>query len=290
MVRSTPLGSIVIPAHNEESVIAACLEPLAPAIADGRLEVVVVPNACTDRTAEIARSFDGVRVLELKEGGKPGALRAGETVVRALPRIYLDADVVLPLSSVLILLEALAPADGSAGAPAARPPVRYESGESAALVRRYYRARAQLPAVLGSLWGAGVYALSEAGRARFDQFPDLVADDLWVDQLFAPGEVKIIDCEPVTVAVPRNVSSLLTVLRRTYRGKSEFHEAADGAARETAHDTASDVRALARRGPSGLVDAATYTGMVVTARVASKLARRRTGWERDNSSRVVPSN
>jgi hypothetical protein len=41
---------------------------------------------------------------------------------------------------------------------------------------------------------------------------------------------------------------------------------------------------LARSGPSGLVDATVYTGLVVAARIVQRLARTDT-WERDNSSR-----
>jgi glycosyltransferase involved in cell wall biosynthesis len=278
-----PLGSVVIPAHNEQSVIAECLAPLAAAAADGRLEVVVVANGCTDGTADVARSFPGVIVLELPVGSKPAALRAGEQAVHAMPRMYLDADVVLPLESALTVLAQLS-GDGSTGPLAGRPPVRYDPSGSPLLVRRYYRARAQIPAVLGSLWGAGVYALSEAGRARFDQFPDMVADDLWVDQLFEADEVEIFDCPPVTVNAPRHVRDLLAVLRRTYRGKSEHQTMNVGLARETQNDTARDVMRLARRSPAGLVDAATYTGMVVTARIAHRLSTN-DSWERDESSR-----
>lgn len=280
-----PLGSVVVPAHNEQMVVGACLAPLAPLVADGRLEVVVVCNGCTDGTADVARSFAGVRVVELPVGSKPAALRAGDRAVTALPRIYLDADVALTAEAACAVLARL---DGSPGsALAARPPVRYDAAGSSPLVRRYYHARARIPAVLGSLWGAGVYALSAAGRARFGEFPDLVADDLWVDQLFAPGEVTIVDCPPVTVRAPVRTGDLLRVLRRTYRGKAEHRVTQPGTAYETSGRTARDVARLARSGPSGLVDATVYTGLVVAARLARRMARTDT-WERDDSSRRLP--
>lgn len=51
------VASVVIPAHNEASVLSSTLQriaddPLAPA-----LEVAVVANACTDDTADIALSL-----------------------------------------------------------------------------------------------------------------------------------------------------------------------------------------------------------------------------------------
>ena len=113
------------------------------------------------------------------------------------------------------------------GVLAARPPIRYEIGGASSLVRSYYRARSRVPAVLGSLWGAGVYGLSESGRRRFGAFPDVVADDLWVDRLFAEDEVEIVDSAPVVVTVPRRSRDLLRVLGRTYRGKREPARAPD---------------------------------------------------------------
>ena len=155
--------------------------------------MVVVCNGCADDTAVMA----GRRVTRCGSSSstrrrKPAALRAGDEAADVLPRIYLDADVVLAGAAARAVLERL-----RAGAVAARPPIRYDSGRSSAPVRRYYRARSRVPALLDSLWGAGVYGLSEAGRSRFGAFPDIVADDLWVDRHFAPGEIEIVDCAPV---------------------------------------------------------------------------------------------
>lgn len=122
----------------------------------------------------------------------------------------------LPGPAARLVLERL-----RAGAVAARPPIRYDSEASSALVRSYYRARSRVPSVLGSLWGAGVYGLSAAGRRRFGPFPDLVADDLWVDGHFDSAEVEIVDCPPVVVLAPRRSRDLVRVLRRTYVGKDE---------------------------------------------------------------------
>jgi glycosyltransferase involved in cell wall biosynthesis len=278
-----PLGSVVIPAHNEAAGIRRCLDALFAGTAPGELEVVVVCNGCADDTAPLARSSGHpVRVIELRAASKPAALRAGEEVARALPRIYLDADVVLHGPAARVLLERL-----RAGTVAARPPIRYASSASSAPVRSYYRARSQVPALLKSLWGAGVYGLSEAGRSRFDAFPDVVADDLWVDRQFAPGEIEIVDCEPVVVAVPRRARDLVRVLRRTYRGKAETagvdpHDRA----RKTTLSTLEQLRRLAAGGPSAALDAATYAAFAVSARLA--LAAPLTGarWERDDSSRT----
>jgi glycosyltransferase involved in cell wall biosynthesis len=53
---TNPVVSIIVPARNEESNIAACLESLA-AQTGISFEIIVVDDDSTDRTAEIARSL-----------------------------------------------------------------------------------------------------------------------------------------------------------------------------------------------------------------------------------------
>lgn len=59
-----PFVSVVIPAHNEEEYIARCIESVRSAaeVYNGRVEIIVVCNRCTDRTAEIAAALNA-RVL-----------------------------------------------------------------------------------------------------------------------------------------------------------------------------------------------------------------------------------
>ncbi len=277
-------GSVVIPAHNEAGVIRRGLDVLFAGVSAEALDVVVVCNGCTDATAAVARdSGHPVRVIELPQASKAAALRAGDRVARGFPRLYLDADVVLPGESAQRVLAHL-----RAGALAARPPIRYETGRSSAPVRSYYRARAEIPAVLGSLWGAGVYGLSETARSRFEVFPDLGADDLWLDRLFAPHEIEVIDCPPVIVFVPRTTRDLLWVLRRTYGGKEETRAGASASDRATTvtRSALGDLARLARRGGTATVDAAVYAAFATAGRLALAFAPAR-GWARDDASRSV---
>jgi glycosyltransferase involved in cell wall biosynthesis len=284
-----PLASVVIPAHNEAEVIGRCLDALFTGVEPGELEVIVVCNGCVDETATVAKSSGHpVRVIDLQVASKATALREGDIAACTLPRLYLDADVVLPGSSARKVAERL-----SAGAVAARPPVVYSATQSSAPVRSYFRARSHMPSLLGSLWGAGVYGLSVAGRGRFGAFPAVTADDLWVDLLFEAGEVEIVDCEPVVVTVPRRTRDLVRVLRRTYKGKAEngLGLSGDNRARDTTMTTLGDLRRLAASGPAAAFDAATYAALVARVRFglalgtavgASAVAER---WERDESSR-----
>ena len=119
-----PIGSVLIPAHNEGAVIGRCLDHLFEGIDRSDLEVAVVCNGCHDDTAAVARaSGHPVEVIELDEASKPAALRAGDRLLRTFPRLYLDADVVLRGPIARQVLEHLAQ-DGSV---AARPPFRYDT-------------------------------------------------------------------------------------------------------------------------------------------------------------------
>ncbi len=71
--------SVIIPAHDEGSVIARTLEAMTNGAAPGELDVIVVCNGCTDDTAAVARRFGPpVRVIETDIAGKSHALNLGD--------------------------------------------------------------------------------------------------------------------------------------------------------------------------------------------------------------------
>lgn len=202
------VGDIIIPAHNEAAVLGRCLDALEPDAFDANVRVIVACNGCTDRTASIARAR-GVEVVELPVASKTAAIRAAERESRPVPRVYLDADVELAHGAACSMLQHL-----GTGCEASRPAIEYETEHCAWSVRHYYRARQGIPSVMRRLWGAGVYGLSPEGRARFADYPDVIAEDYWVDLHFADADICILtDCPPVRVYAPRRASDL----RRAYR-------------------------------------------------------------------------
>jgi glycosyltransferase involved in cell wall biosynthesis len=97
-VLERPLVSVIVPARNEEASLGACLESLL-AQTGVSFEVIVVDDASTDRTREIAQSFPSVRVVEagpLSSGwtGKNNAVTAGARVARGDWLLFTDADTV----------------------------------------------------------------------------------------------------------------------------------------------------------------------------------------------------
>jgi GT2 family glycosyltransferase len=96
-----PLVSIIVPAHNEERVIADCVASLL-ASDYPELEVVVVLDRCSDRTRELLEPFTErdprLRVIENAScppdwAGKCNAARVGAEAARGRMLLFTDADV-----------------------------------------------------------------------------------------------------------------------------------------------------------------------------------------------------
>ena len=110
-VASRPTVSVIVPARNEEACLGACLESLAAQTGVG-FEIILVNDASTDRTREIAQSFPLVRVVEADippSGwtGKNNAMAAGARVARGDWLLFTDADTVhLPGSTARAVAEA----------------------------------------------------------------------------------------------------------------------------------------------------------------------------------------
>ena len=135
--------SIIIPAHNESSVLSRALSALLSDPNSGETtEVIVVCNGCTDDTANIARRFgSAVRVIETDIASKTHALNLGEQASRVFPRIYADADIVITGDGIRALVSRLERGDVSAVAPT--PEINLTG--CSWLVRKYYSVRSRLP-------------------------------------------------------------------------------------------------------------------------------------------------
>jgi glycosyltransferase involved in cell wall biosynthesis len=275
-----PVCSVVVPAYNEATGIARMLDHL---YADGHArhaDVVVVCNGCTDGTADRARATGHpVRVIELDQAGKPGAIRAGEAAAPALPRLYLDADIVTSGAAVVAVASALAN-----GAVAARAPARFDLTGCSWVVRRFFAASGRLPGVQAELCGGGMYGLSAEARSRFGEFPDLVADDLFVARIVSPSEVTIVDTTPTVLSPPRTLAALWKVRRRVVRGTREM--SATQGADSTAGATGRELLAQLKH-PRHVVDVVVYASIVMGARLAVRLRRSTPRWERDDTSRTA---
>lgn len=276
--------SVVIPAHDEEARLPRCLAGLAPLVGPLALDVVVVANGCTDRTAEVARAHPWVTVVEHPVGSKVEALNAGDAVARGAARIYLDADVKVSeegLGDVVRLVTGDAPL-------VCAPRVAYELTGCSWPVRAYYRVQALVPATRDGVVGHGLYAVSAAGRRRFERFPHLHADDLFVSSRFAEHE-RLRAAGEVWVWPPRDLGSLVRVRTRVARGNAAAASGDAAGAQGPARTTRQTVRALAALvlgRPLLLVDLVVFGAVAVTARLRARAMRRDAGWATDATARA----
>ncbi len=88
--------SIIIPAFNEEKYIGDCLKSILKYAPQNLLEIIVVNNASHDRTAEIAKQFDRVRVVYEPIKGLPRARQRGFEEAKGDVMLSLDADTRVP--------------------------------------------------------------------------------------------------------------------------------------------------------------------------------------------------
>lgn len=273
-------GAVIIPANNEEAVIGRVLVPLSRAAVDGFIELIVVCNGCTDKTADLARHVPGVRVLEIDEASKPAALNVGDRAASLWPRLYLDADVRITARSVLAVLDRLTRGDVLAAAPTSR----YDSDGATALVRSYYRARDRVTRHKSAMWEAGAYGLNEEGHRRFGSFPPLIGDDLYVDTRFDSDEKVVVATEPSVRKTPTKIGNLLDVMRRHRRGGAEllaWEQGRNDRVRDTGLNTVlAVVKAIG--GPRSAWDAAVYLSVALLSRRSD---RGSVAWERDETSR-----
>jgi glycosyltransferase involved in cell wall biosynthesis len=90
--------SFVVPAYNEEAYLPACLESILAQTRDlgEPVEIIVVNNASTDRTREVALGYAGVRVVDEPRKGLTFARQAGFAASTGELIANVDSDSRLP--------------------------------------------------------------------------------------------------------------------------------------------------------------------------------------------------
>lgn len=89
--------SIVVPAYNEDDCLADCLYALQNQTYHGTYEIIVVDNASTDHTREIAQSM-GVKVIKEPRKGYVYAMRTGFAAATGEIIASTDADSIVSSS------------------------------------------------------------------------------------------------------------------------------------------------------------------------------------------------
>jgi glycosyltransferase involved in cell wall biosynthesis len=275
--------AVVIPAHNEAAVIEQTLVALLGQAAPED-EIIVVCNGCSDDTAGVARRFaPRVTVLETDVPSKTNALNLGDRQARSFPRIYLDADVILAEGALGRLVRALESGRWLAVSP---DPVMILE-EASWPVRAYYDIWLSLPYCRSGMIGAGAYALSKTGRARFGDFPDVIADDGYVRALFTEEERGRVEGARSMVRAPASLAWLLKIKTRSRLGGMELALKFPGLLANEAKDYSGALRGMIANPlnwPKVLVYL--YVNLVSRLMATRRLKNlSRYQWEKDLSSR-----
>lgn len=277
--------SIVVPAHNEERVIGRFLTRLLAGADEVEYELIIACNGCTDNTAQIARTLaPRATVIELETASKPLALNTGDAHATSFPRFYIDADVEVDIRDLLLVADTLNP---TGHALAGAPRLRMDTSRSPWPVRSYMRVWRELPYIRNGLVGVGIFGLSRIGRSRFGAFPDVIADDLFVQGLFTEAERIAHPDAEFTAHAPRTSRDLIRRLTRAHAGNVALQR--DGLSTTRGH-RAGDFFMLALSRPRLTIDLPAYGAISIAVRFR---AHRKLGgsnarvWDRDDSSRTA---
>src|SRR4051812_9313292 len=225
-LKSDQRVTVIIPAHNEEQALRPTLLALMEQDFTGQLRIVVVPNGCTDRTAEVARSFTSkaqehgfdLVVAELEEGCKPKALNHGDlNAITDSIRIYLDADIRLSSNAITSVARELR--DGS-GIHCSAPRIQVAPARSL-VTRAYLKVWLNTPYIQNDVI-CGFYGVSAEGRRRWDKFPIIIADDKFTRMQFARHERKVAQDATMTIQYAEGLKELCKVRTRWTRGNIEL--------------------------------------------------------------------
>ena len=280
-----PRATILMPAHNEETVIGRVLGRLAAETDPGEFQVIVICNGCTDRTAAEAKAaMPSAHVISIEKPGKTNALNIGHRHARAKVRIYLDADLEVAACDLRALIRSIE--TGHVSATCGRMKVDL-TGCSLA-VRDFYRAWALNPYFQHGKFG-GLFAASADLAERLHPLPEVTADDEFVRRSIAAGDCTYVDSCTFTVHAPRTLRDLLKVRRRSLRGARDLDR--QGMMAPTASGAQSGASMLTklavrpRLWRAGLV----YFSISIWVRLALAFENpaRIPRWERDDSSRMA---
>jgi glycosyltransferase involved in cell wall biosynthesis len=100
-----PTISLIIPAHNEEGYLPACLDAIMRNVAGKALEIIVVDNNSTDGTRQVIERYPGVTYVFEPRKGITRARQRGFLAASGDILAYVDADTRPPEGWIEQILE-----------------------------------------------------------------------------------------------------------------------------------------------------------------------------------------
>lgn len=136
--------AFIVPAHDEAPLIGACLDAIRAAAAGRAHEVVVVDDASTDGTADVARSR-GARVLPVSHRHIAATRNAGARASRGDVLVFVDADTRIDRALLDDAMDALGAGAAGGGCAVRFDAARWHERAFTALLMRVFRATGIAP-------------------------------------------------------------------------------------------------------------------------------------------------
>jgi glycosyltransferase involved in cell wall biosynthesis len=211
--------SVLIPVHNEATLLPTTVPALLASIQSDVAEVVFVCNGCDDGSAALISNLTGdrARVIDLPKRGKTHAINIGDSYLKAFPRFYIDADITLSPDTLGQLRNCLINEEVELVAPY----VAYDTSGASTLARYVSEISEALPHGKGGGFHC-VLGISAAGRARWGLFPDILGDDIFIEAT-VPAEKRIVlRSACVTTKPPSWFWAWVLVRTRWIRGERQL--------------------------------------------------------------------
>ena len=280
-----PPITVIVPAYNEGSVITETLTPMAEAAQAGRIEVIVVPNNCSDDTAERARqACPAAQVIETPTPGKPNAINMGVERARGRALVFLDADLAVGVEAIETLCAPIL--NDQADAACGRMRVNLDGARW--VVRRFYAGWALNPYHDKGKFG-GMFALAAPLAAQIFPIPNLIADDEYISRRAPAERTAFVPEAEFTVYAPRELSDLIKIRTRSRRGTLQLEQMdLDTETRQTGGGALRQILTRAAPRPWLWPSVLVYVAVIAYIRKRVSNAGAAPGpvvWERDESSR-----
>ena len=211
------MATVIVPAHNEASVIRRCLNSIIGQ--EGLDTLIVACNGCTDETVAIVlKEYPQAICLDITTPSKVNALNEAEKHIRSWPVFYIDADTRLSANTIADISNAMQ--DGFTLLAAPEPVI--DTTQSSWLVKQFYHVWLQLPYIRDGVVATCSYVISETGHQRFTHFPNIINDDGFVRCQFDRTERRNIPGTQVFITAPHNLASLIKIKTRARLGNMQL--------------------------------------------------------------------
>jgi hypothetical protein len=215
--------SVVVPVRDEEAVLPKSVPALLDASGD-QAKIVWVCNGCSDRSAEIIRTLSArsssnhTTVLELPLPGKAAALQAGDDFLAQLfPRFYIDADVLISAADFAVLSTYLS----EDWADLVSPGHAFDTQGISLLSSAVAACWLELPHARETAFSK-VLGLSATGRGRWERWPDVTGDDIFVAAKIPAARRRMLGRAVAITRPPADFWGWVRMRARWCRGEREL--------------------------------------------------------------------